>query len=122
MTTIQLSTDMATINVYEQYFKAEGTFGGVERKAVNVMLVSDSEAGTIRYELGLSFFPHRTDDDFAISYDAWFSKILYEASGRRSRKREEALLATLRDEADKLAAENGARIIWESPLIEARRG
>ncbi len=56
------------------------------------------------------------------SIDAWFSKILYEASGRRSRKREETLLATLRDEADKLAEENGARIIWESPLIEARRG
>ena len=50
---------MATINVYEQYFKAEGIFSGVERKAVNVMLVSDSEAGTIRYELGLSFFPQR---------------------------------------------------------------
>lgn len=113
---------MATINVYEQYFKAEGTFNGVERRAVNVMLVSDSEAGNIRYELALSFFPHKSDDDFAISYDAWFSKVLYEASGRRSKKREETLLATLREEADKLAAENGASIFWDAPLIEARRG
>ncbi len=36
---------MATINVYEQYFKAEGTFAGVKRKGALVMLVSDSEAG-----------------------------------------------------------------------------
>ncbi|MBP5217930.1 MAG: hypothetical protein J6Z47_03150 [Bacteroidales bacterium] len=113
---------MATINVYEQYFKAEGTFNEVERKAVNVMLVSDSEAGQIRYELMVSFFPHRSEDDFAISYDACFSKVLHEAAGRRSRKREEALLATLRDEANKLASENGASIFWDYPLIEARRG
>ena len=111
---------MATINVYEQYFKADGTFNGVKRRAVNVMLVS--EAGNIRYELALSFFPYRTEDDFAISYDAIFSKVLYEAAGRRSKKREETLLATLREEADKLAAENGASIFWDAPLIEARRG
>ena len=35
------------INVYEQYFKAEGTFNGVERKGALVMLISDSEAGNI---------------------------------------------------------------------------
>ncbi|MBR4756277.1 MAG: hypothetical protein IK076_04980 [Bacteroidales bacterium] len=113
---------MATINVYEQYFEAEGSFGGVERRAAAVMLVSDSEAGRIKYELAVSFFPHRTEDDFAISYDAYFSKVLYEASGRRSRKREEQFMESLRDEADTIASESGGRIFWDKPLIEARRG
>ena len=113
---------MATINVYEQYFKAEGTFNGVERKAVSVLLVSDSEAGNIRYELAISFFPHSTDDDFAISYDAYFQEILYEAAGRRSKKREAGLLADLRPKADALAASAGGTIFWDEPLIPARLG
>ena len=119
---VENASIMATINVYEQYFKAEGTFNGVERKAANVLLISDSEAGHIRYEVAVSFFPHRADDDFAISYDAFFSKILFEGTGRRSRKREEGLLKTLSEEADKLAAENCATIFWDKPLIEPRRG
>ncbi len=109
-----------TINVYEQYFEAEGVFDGVERKAVSVLLVSDSEAGRIRYELAVSFFPHRTEDDFAISYDAYFSKTLFEAAGRRSRKREAVFLENLRTEADSLAGEHGGTIFWDKPLIEAR--
>ena len=113
---------MATINVYEQYFKAEGNFSGVERKAAAVMLISDSDAGHIKYELAVNFFPHRSEDDFAISYDAYYSQTLYESSGRRSRKREEAFLAALQEEADGLAAANGGRIFWDKPLIEARRG
>ena len=113
---------MATVNVYEQYFGAEGTFNGVRRKAVSVLLISDSEAGHIRYELAVCFFPHRSDDDFAISYDAYFSRLLYEADGRRSKKREATIMETLREEADALAADNGATIHWDHPLIEARRG
>ena len=113
---------MATINVYEQYFRAEGVFNGVERRAASVLLISDSEAGHIRYSLAVNFFPHREDDDFAISYDAYFSKTLYESSGRRSRKREEAFLTAMQEEADGLAAANGGRIFWVKPLIEARRG
>ena len=113
---------MATINVYEQYFEADGTFNGVERKAVNVMLISDSEAEHIRYEVAVSFFPHRTDDDFAISYDAFFSTILFEGAGRRSRKREEVLLQSIQEEADKLASVNGSAIFWDKPLVEPRRG
>ena len=113
---------MATINVYEQYFEAEGIFSGVERKAAAVMLISDSDAGHIKYELAVNFFPHRSEDDFAISYDAYFSKTLYESSGRRSRKREEAFLTALQEEADGLAAANGGLIFWVKPLIEARRG
>ncbi len=113
---------MATVNVYEQYFEAEGNFGGVERKAASVLLVSDSDAGHIKYELAVNFFPHKSEDDFAISYDAYFAKLLYEADGRRSRKREAGLMEVLRKEADELAADNGGRIFWDRPLIEARMG
>ena len=113
---------MATINVYEQYFGAAGAFGGVGRRAASVLLISDSDAGRIRYELAVNFFPHRTDDDFAISYDAYFSRVLYEAAGRRSKKREVGFLDALRPEADALAAEHGFTIDWDDPLIEARLG
>ena len=113
---------MATVNVYEQYFEASGVFNGVERRAASVMLISDSEAGSIRYEVAVSFFPHHTPDDFAVSYDAYFCKVVYEAKGRRSKKREAELMETLRDAADALAAEQNAAIDWDKPLIEARRG
>ena len=113
---------MATINVYEQYFAAEGIFNGVERRAAAVMLIATSEEGRIRYEVAVNFFPHRNDEDFAVSYDAYFAKTVYEASGRRSKKREEQLLETFRGEADSLAAEAGGLVQWDRPLIEARRG
>ena len=51
------------VNVYEQYFAAEGAFNGVERRGALVMLVSDSEAGTICYRAAVTFFPHRDEED-----------------------------------------------------------
>lgn len=113
---------MATINVYEQYFRADCIANGVQRHAVAVFLISDSECGTIRYEVAVSFFPHNAPDDFGISYDAYHSRIVYQAQGRRSRKREASLLDNLRAVADELAAEAHATIFWDQPLIEARRG
>ena len=83
---------MATINVYEQYFAADLVANDVPRRAALVMLISDSEAGQIRYEAAVTFFPHNDEEDYAVSYDAYFSKVLYEAKGRRSKKREQALL------------------------------
>ena len=111
---------MATINVYQQFFKGECTFNGTERQGVSVLLISDSENGTIRYEVAVNFFPHLTDDDYAVSYDAYLSKTVYEGSGRRSRKREKELLDALRPVADQLAAEIGGVIDWEHPLTSAR--
>ena len=67
------------INVYSQYFAAEGCFSGVERKGALVLLISDSEAGTISYRAAVSFFPHRDESDFAVSYDAYFEKELFNA-------------------------------------------
>ena len=86
------------------------------------MLIADSEAGNIRYEAAVSFFPHNNEEDFAVSYDAYFSKVLYEAKGRRSKKREETLLETFPVEIDQLADTIGGKVLWEQPLREASRG
>ena len=110
------------VDVYSQYFAGECTFNGVERRGVLVRLTSDSEAGNIRYEAGLTFFPHADEEDFAVSYDAAAAKPLYEARGRRSKKRETALLEDLRKEADTLAAQLGGSIDWAHPLRDARYG
>ncbi len=113
---------MATINVWERYFRAEHTAGGVERRAALVMLISDSEAGNIRYEAAVTFFPHRDDEDYAVSYDDYFSRVLYDSPGRRSKKRETKLLEDLPDSTKEMLAGSGARIFWDQPLQEARRG
>ena len=110
------------INVYEQYFKADADHSGVKRNGVRVALTSDSSGGMIRYELSVSFFPHRDETDFAISYDAFASAVLYEGKGRRSRKREQVFLKDLRSEADVLASSLNGRIFWDVPLIDARYG
>ena len=111
---------MATINVYQQYFAAECTFNGVERHAASVMLIATSEEGRIKYEVAMSFFPHTSEDDFAISFDAYFSKVLFEAKGRRSKKREQQFMEMIQEEADTLAEEANGKIFWDKPLIEAR--
>ena len=113
---------MATINVYQQYFSAKCVFNDVERRAASVLLISDSESGTIRYEATVSFFPHSDPGDFSVSYDAYASKVLYDVAGRRSKKREATLLQSLREHVDELAASLGGTIDWDSPLGEARLG
>ena len=110
------------INVYSQYFKAQASFSGVGRRGAHVLLISNSEAGMISYKVAVSFFPHRDPADLAVSYDAYFEKEIFNAQGRRSKKREAAFLDSLRSEIDALAAEHGASIDWEHPLNEARMG
>jgi len=111
-----------TVNVYELYYSAEAKFNGVPRNGALVMLIADSDAGNIKYEAAVSFFPHRDEEDYSISYDAYFSKVLYEAKGRRSKKREEALLANFQNEIDELAETIGGKVLWDQPLREERRG
>ena len=113
---------MSPINVYEQYFSAELEFNGVPRRAALVMLIVTSEEGRIKYEAAVTFFPHRDEEDFAVSYDAYFSKVLFEAKGRRSKKREEALLQEFQQHIDELVQEAGGTVYWDKPLREARRG
>jgi hypothetical protein len=111
---------MAVINVYEQYFEAEGTYNGTERRGALVMLVSDSEAGNIRYEAAVTFFPHKDEEDYAVSYDAYFSRVLYEGKGRRSRKKEQQFLTELPAVIHALAEEAGMQVHFERPLRDAR--
>lgn len=113
---------MKVINVYDQYFSARCTFNGVERRGARVLLTAASEEGTIRYEASVSFFPHVDDEDFAVSSDAYASKELYYAKGRRSKKREAELLESYREHAGELAASLGGVIDWDTPLREARYG
>ena len=111
-----------TINVYERYYAAEAEFNDVPRHGALVILMAVSEAGNIRYEAAVSFFPHNDEEDYAVSYDAYFSKVLYEAKGRRSKKREQTLMETFEQEIDQLAETIGGKVLWEQPLREARLG
>ena len=113
---------MITVNVYEQYFAADCVANSIHRHAALVMLIATSENGTVRYEAAVTFFPHIDERDFAVSYDAYYSDVLYEAPGRRSRKREAMLLETFREDIDALCKQAGATVYWDKPLKEARRG
>lgn len=113
---------MATINVYERYYKADMMVNGVARRAALVKLIATSEEGQIRYEVAVTFFPHTDETDFAVSYDAYYSKVLYEAKGRRSKKREAALLEEFQQQIDSLSEEVGGKVFWDQPLREERRG
>ena len=111
-----------TVDVYKQYFSAEAVCSGVERRAALVTLSADSSEGVITYEVMVSFFPHRDEEDFAVSYDACAAHRIFSARGRRSKKREKAFLEVLRPRADKLAAELGGTIFWDRPLRDAIYG
>ncbi|MBR3004510.1 MAG: hypothetical protein IKH67_05520 [Lachnospiraceae bacterium] len=110
------------VNVYERYYKADAVFSEVQRKGALVLLISDSEAGSITYKAAVSFFPHRDDEDYAVSYDAYFEKELYSGKGRRSRKKEAVYLEQLQGIIDQIAEENGAVVLWDEPLRDARIG
>ena len=113
---------MNDLHVYQQYFAGECEYNGVPRKAAAVSLTASSGGGQIRYAVQITFFPHEDAEDYRITYDAFAEEVLYEAAGRRSKKREQVFLAELREHADVLAAKLGGSIYWEQPLIEARFG
>ncbi len=110
---------MKTVNVYKQYFGGECTYNGRDRHGVQVLFIAESDSGMITYSLSVSFFPHDTDDDYAVSYDAEKSVTLYQGKGRRSKKREAELMKELHETADSLAKELGGEIYWDKPLREA---
>jgi hypothetical protein len=111
---------MATINIYQRYFEADMLFNGLKRKGASVLLESDSENGIIKYTAAVSFFPHADNEDFAVSYDAYFSKMLFEAKGRRSKKREQMLKEQLFQTVENLATENGGKVFFDRPLSEEK--
>lgn len=113
---------MKCIDVYERYFEGDGVFNGRKRHAVSVKLIAESDNGNIKYTVSVNFFPHDEEDDFAVSYDAYFDKEIYSGKGRRSKKKESAYLDALTSEADEIAYKNGGKIFWDKPLTDERRG
>ena len=113
---------MKVIDVYKQYFNGECVYNEVERKAVVVTLTATSDCGNIMYEVGISFFPHRDAEDFAISYDAYASKEIFNDKGRRSKKRDARMMEQVKEVADALAEEMNGVIYWDKPLREAVYG
>ncbi len=113
---------MKIIDVYKQYFEAECTYNEVPRKGAVVTLTATSDSGMIQYEVGITFFPYRDAEDFAISYDAYSSKVIFDAKGRRSKMREEKLLVEFQHYADELAGELNGKIFWDKPIREACYG
>ena len=109
-------------NVYEQYFAARHPGNGRPRHAARAALTVSSGEGRVRYTASLSFFPHDDAEDFCVSWDVYAERQLFDAPGRRSKKREAALLAGLPGVLEELAAESGGEIFWDRPLIEARLG
>ncbi|MBQ2304543.1 MAG: hypothetical protein II181_00435, partial [Firmicutes bacterium] len=101
---------------------ADAVFNGVKRNGALVMLISDSEAGNISYKAAVTFFPHNDDEDFGVSYDAYFEEELLSAKGRRSKKKEEAYLKDLREIIDRISNEQNAKVLWDEPLRDERRG
>ena len=107
---------MKVIDIFEKYYAAECTFAGVARHGALVKLTAESDAGSLRYTVLVTFFPHRDDEDFGVSYDAMGEETLFAATGRRSKKRDAAMLEQLRPAADRIAEGLGGVIGWESPL------
>ena len=110
-----------TFNVYEQYFAADCVANGIIRHGALVMMKVTSENKHVRYDAAVTFFPHIDETDYAVSYDAYYSDVLYDAPGRRSKKREATLMETLREDIDVLAKRANAVIHWDKPLRPARR-
>ena len=113
---------MANIDIYKQYFSADCTANGAARRGALVWLNAESDAGMIRYAVGVSFFPYRDAEDFAVSYNACGTKELLYTKGRRSKKRDAEYLAQVRTTADELAASLDGVIHWDEPLGEAQYG
>ena len=113
---------MKTIDVYSQYFEAECEFMGRILRGALVFLQAISGEGKISYSVNVTFFRHDGPEDFAVNYDALQSETVYEAAGRRSKKREQEIMETFREKADALASKLGAKIIWNRPLRDARFG
>ena len=110
------------VNVYERYYKADAVFSDVQRNGALVMLIIDSEAGNITYKAAVTFFPHRDEEDYAVSYDAYLEKELYSGKGRRSKKKEAAYLEQLQETIDEIVEGHNAKVLWDEPLREERRG
>ncbi len=113
---------MKVINVYSRYYAAECLWDECVYHGVMVNLEYGYEPGYSTYSVHVVFFPHEDKEDYAITYDCHAYSILLEGKGRRTRKKEPALLEEMRKTADMLADHLEGTIFWERPLREARLG
>ena len=111
---------MKVIDVFSAYYEADCVANGRPRHAVKVCLTATSDAGNISYVWQISFFPHDSEDDFGVSYDAEASREILSAKGRRSRKKEAVYLQERESICNELAEELGGTIFWDRPLGECR--
>ena len=105
-----------TVNLWQQDFAAECSVNGIARRAARVMLTADSTGGQVQYDAAVVFFVHADAEDFCINPDGYFSETLFAGKGRRSKKREAALLQELHAAADRIASAQNGRIFWDQPL------
>ena len=113
---------MKVIDVFVCYYEAECIANDRPRHAAKVVLTATSDAGMISYEWMISFFPHDDEEDYAVSYDAVVSRVVYEGKGRRSKKRDAELMEERESVCDEIAAELDGKVFWDRPLREARLG
>ena len=113
------------IDVYSQYFNARYVNGEDERKAVIVKLTAYKDMeGFLTYEISVSFFPFRDEEDFLVANDVCLHREALTGLKRRSRKKEEELLNGLKEQVGEMLGEleGEATIHWDRPLREARFG
>ena len=108
------------IDVFEGYYAAECIANERPRHAAKVVLTAASDAGEITYTWMISFFPHDDEEDFAVSYDAVVSRIVFSGRGRRSKKRDAEFLEMRESVCDEIAAELEGKVFWDQPLGEPR--
>lgn len=113
---------METVNVYSRYYAGDCLCHDRRYCGVMVNLEYSWEPGYSSYSVHTVFFPHEDEEDYRIAYDCEASRILLEGKGRRTRKKEPALLEEMVRTADMLADELGGKIFWDQPLREARLG
>ena len=112
---------MDAIDVLDGAYKARAEYNGIKRKGVIVKLTAESVKGVIRYDVNVIFFPYRDPEDFLISYDAVFTKTVYEGKGRRSKKREAEFIARLKDTVGEMLENEDAEIFWDEEIRPCRR-
>ena len=114
--------DAMEINVFQRFFEAELEYNGMKRRAASVLLISDSEAGNIKYTAAVAFMPYEDEEDFRVPFDAYFTKTIYEDRGRRSKKKEKQFIEDLQQYIDELATKVEGKVFWDKPLSDERLG
>lgn len=111
------------LDIYSQYFHAHCTFRGSERRAALVKLTAQKDAeGVLAYQISASFMPFEDEEDFRVPDDIVAKRIVLDGMKKRAKKKEEELLAVIRDEIDALlpSLRADAEIDWNRPLRDAR--